>query len=202
MKREKRKSDRQRTTRYAAEKPALVVPEELLSVNTVPAETPAQEKLNAAVVAFNRSQYAKSYSERHPELSKMFNCTGCGHHHNGAKCELQYSVGRWDPDKKVLIAPKTRKGVLGAAMFARRRFLPHRNQKTLLTIHIAKEMFLAAEKNLGKQPDPSRTIRDAIRLVRGRRQSYNPYRRREVVAGLTSFLSPEELPKWKPEVAA
>lgn len=188
MKKEKRKSERRRSTRFAYDKDFNYVPPARIRINVLtstpsPAEqkaTAKKQELDAAVRAFERTN------------GKMFNCIGCGHRHNGAKCELQYHIGRKGRPMagQVLIAPKTRKGVLGAVAFNKKRFRPHRNQKTLLTIQTAKEILHAFETNYpGQQPDPSRVIRDAIRVARGRRQSYNPYRRREVIAGLSAELA-------------
>ena len=157
--------------------------------------SPTQRKLNRAVEQFERSQYLRPANTRNPETKKI-KCVGCGHRHPAPLCPLQYHIGRYDPEKRVLIAPKTRRGVLGAAAFAKRRFRPHRNQKTLLTIHIAQEMYdnyldWVNASVQQKQPDPSRVVRDAIRAVRGLRQSFSPARRREVVAGL-NFREPKE----------
>jgi len=101
----------------------------MIRINLV---TPEQVKLLEATAKFYRSQRNRSFSERHPELGKMINCSVCDRRHRSSiECVPIYAVGKYDPEKKVLIAPKTRKGVMGAAAFAKKRIRPHRNAMTL-----------------------------------------------------------------------
>jgi len=32
----------------------------------------------------------RSYAKRHPELGKMFRCSGCGRRHRGEACDIRY----------------------------------------------------------------------------------------------------------------
>ena len=86
--------------------------------------------LNKAVAEARNEIRSRSFNGRNPQLGRMINCHICGRRHREIqivggkiyKCELKYSVGRWDPDKKPLIAAQdTLKGVMGAQRFARKR---------------------------------------------------------------------------------
>lgn len=76
----------------------------------------------------------RSFSGRHPELGRMVNCQFCGlrHRENERRCEQVFTtVVSRGPDEKIVLerrAPQTRKGVLGAAMFAKKRHRSHSNR--------------------------------------------------------------------------
>lgn len=134
--------------------------------------TPEQAELVAQVAWFYRVSRIKSYSERHPELGKMVDCWVCDRRHRSSiKCEPQYSVNRWT--KEVMIAPKTRKGVNGAAQFKGKRILPHRNQMTQLVTARANALFNAAVERAGQvwQPDFARYVRQALQEIRAKREA-------------------------------
>lgn len=70
----------------------------------------------------------RSFSGRHPELGKMINCKFCGHRHreNERNCKQVFAKDENGNDRTV---PQTRKGIYGAAMFAKRRIHPRRRPK-------------------------------------------------------------------------
>ena len=138
--------------------------------------TPEQAKLLAATAKFYQSQRSRPFSERHPELGKMINCVVCDRRHRSSvKCEPMYAVGQYDPEKKVLIAPKTRKGIVGAAAFAKKRIRPHRNAITLQVLERANRLFDAAVLRAGKDLPP--------------------------VIERIEYTPPEHMPSWQPDMA-
>lgn len=62
----------------------------------------------------------RSFSGRHPELGKMIKCQVCGTRHRKNE--------RLCIQKIVVPVPATRKGILGAAAFAKKRYRPHSNR--------------------------------------------------------------------------
>lgn len=83
----------------------------------------------AAVVPALQAITERSFSGRHPELGKMINCQFCGHRHreNERNCKQVFAK---DKNGKDRVAPQTRKGIYGAAMFAKRRIHPHQHPKS------------------------------------------------------------------------
>lgn len=93
-----------------------------------------KQKLNAAVAKALAAIRARSYSGRNPQLGRMINCPICDRRHRGSICEPHYAVGRYDPDKKPLIANQlTARGVLGKHSMPK-RYHPHPNHKGLLLV--------------------------------------------------------------------
>ena len=72
--------------------------------------------LNRAVANAVNQIRQRSFAGRHSELGKMINCWVCKtRHRSSIKCEATYSS----------TVSETRKGTLGAAMFAKKRHNPH-----------------------------------------------------------------------------
>ena len=137
---------------------------------------------------------ARSFSERNPQLGKMINCNhpSCTQHRHRASVkheDLVYSTPHYDLDeetglqksedeKRILIAPATRNGIVGAARFANQRFRPHRHPRTLEVKQRTNDMFAEdvefAEQvaksapELAFQPDITACVRLAIRAVNDR----------------------------------
>lgn len=145
----------------------------MIRINTM---TPEQVKLLAATAKFYRAQRGRSFSERHPELGKMINCPVCDcRHRSSIECVPIYAVGKYDPEKRVLIAPKTRKGIVGAAAFAKKRICSHRNAITLQVLERANRLFDAAVLRAGKDLPP--------------------------VIERIQYTPPEHMPSWQPDMA-
>lgn len=110
--------------------------------------TPSQELANVIEETIN-SVRARSYSQRHPELGKMINCPVCNRRHNGKQCEAKYAPLHEEEDLETgevtkvyrMAAQNTRKGVLGAAVFAKKRFHPHLNRRKTLFIERVRKLF-------------------------------------------------------------
>jgi hypothetical protein len=80
------------------------------------------EIVEQALAEVAARKHALSFSGRNPDLGPMIKCHVCGtrHRRNERKCE----------QKIVMPTGQTRKGVLGAAVFAKKRIHPHPNQRT------------------------------------------------------------------------
>ena len=142
-----------------------------------------------ATLRYHAEHYAKSYSERNPGLGKMTRCgnPGCvlGRHRSAVvHADLTYSTAHYELDaetglqlpedeKTILIAPKTRNGLMGAARF-KGRILQHRHPRTLEAKQLADELFDAdlefAESFPNYQPDITHSVREAIRIINTRLQ--------------------------------
>jgi hypothetical protein len=98
---------------------------------TVIVSTDAGQKAAEAALA---EIHGRSYSGRHPELGRMINCQFCNlrHRENERKCVQKFTtVVNRGPEEKIVperTAPQTKKGVLGAKMFEKRRLRPHSNR--------------------------------------------------------------------------
>lgn len=119
----------------------------------------ASIELQAAVNKALANIKGLSYSERHPELGKMFRCQFCGtrHRKNVGKCEqvFTYSIGDFEyfreddkgelvPDYRTAMRPDerpTRGQVMGRASFAKKRLKPHPSKMKLLFIQKTREVF-------------------------------------------------------------
>ena len=67
----------------------------------------------------------RSFSGRHPELGKMIKCQICGlRHRSSIVCKQRFALR--EDGEPVGLAAQTRKGVFGAAQFAKKRVHPHR----------------------------------------------------------------------------
>jgi hypothetical protein len=100
-------------------------------------------KLNQAVAKFVNDFKQRSFSGRHLNLGKMVNCPVCDRRHRSSIiCVPKYAVGKYDPEKKPLIASQTtHKGVYGAAAFAKKRLHPHPSKRGLLLIERTQKLF-------------------------------------------------------------
>ena len=121
--------------------------------------SPEQQKLTAALLAFQDSQYNRPFSERHPELGKMINCPICLERHRanerGCGQVFTYRVGDYElfrEDEKGELVPAYRTAVqpdekptprqiIGAAAFKKKRFNPHPSKVKLLFIQRTREAF-------------------------------------------------------------
>jgi hypothetical protein len=128
-----------------------------------------EEKFNVtqavteAAAKFREEYAAKSFSGRHPELGKMVKCQICLRRHRSIiKCEQVFAVGTHDPapegEKTLLIVAQTRKGILGAAAFAKKRIRPHINKRGLLLIERTRVLF---EKHLRRFSHPQDAMMSA-----------------------------------------
>ena len=144
--------------------------------------TSTQAALVAEVAKFHRLQYNRSFSERHPEEGKMMNCPFCDLRHRVTKNAEKYATNCFQQfavnprTKEVMTTPNTRKGVNGAAAFARKRFHPHRNAFTLLVLQRAGDLYAAAcdAASAGgdrHQVDYGKCIRRAFQSVRDQREA-------------------------------
>jgi hypothetical protein len=100
----------------------------------------------AAVAKFREDFSNRGFSARHPELGKMFNCPICQLRHRSSQvCQQVFTTGTHDPapegEKKVLVAAQTRKGILGAAMFAKKRLKPHHSHRLLRLVQLTQDLF-------------------------------------------------------------
>jgi hypothetical protein len=94
-------------------------------------------QLNELANQFFAERERKPFSQRHPELGKMVNCTVCGLRHRAAKtCLPVYGrvAGEVNDEGEVVIS--TRKQMAGAAAF-KGRILKHRNKRSLQVLERA-----------------------------------------------------------------
>ena len=100
-----------------------------LEGSTLPTESGQKAAEDALIEIHNRS-----FAGRHPGLGKMVNCQFCGlrHRENERKCEQVFTtVVNRGPNEQIVPerrALETRKGILGAARFAKKRLHPHSNR--------------------------------------------------------------------------
>lgn len=115
----------------------------MIRINLLTDESIAALKLNRAVAAAVNAIRSRSFSGRNPQLGKMINCAVCDkRHRNSIVCTPKYGVGRYDPEKKPLVASdKTARGILGAARFAKVRFHPHHSHKLLQLVQRTQQIF-------------------------------------------------------------
>jgi hypothetical protein len=73
-----------------------------------------------------------SFSGRNPDLGPMIKCHVCGtrHRRNERKCEQNITTP----------TPQTKRGILGAAMFAKKRIKPHLNQRKLQFVDLVRRL--------------------------------------------------------------
>ncbi len=136
-----------------------------------------------AVAKFREDFVFKSYSERHPEIGKMVNCPVCLRRHRGIiKCEQQFATGTHDPapegEKVVLIANQnTRKGVYGAAQFAKKRVRPHHSAALLQLVELTQQLF---SKYYPRISDPEKAMQaargEALQILRRKRRAFRQVR--------------------------
>jgi hypothetical protein len=97
-----------------------------------------------AIKKFREDFKNRSFAERHVELGKMINCQICGlRHRSSQKCEQRISTPA---------ASNTRKGVYGAAIFAKKRIHVHHSKKSLQLVQLTQELFSKYYENQIKDP--------------------------------------------------
>jgi flagellin-specific chaperone FliS len=118
----------------------------------------ATPELKAAIEAAIKGIQSKSYSERHQELGKMIKCQVCGRRHRASEIHEQvftyrvkdYELFREDengklvPDFRTAIRPDTaptKRQVVGAAAFAKKRLKPHHSAVKLQFIERVRRIF-------------------------------------------------------------
>jgi hypothetical protein len=152
----------------------------MIKINMLDSVDPKQKALQAQIAKFINDRRAKSYTDRNPQLGKMYKCAICGDRHYSTKiCTPVYATHdkEGDPyfedESPVLASQTTRKGVLGAASVAKQRFRPHRHPLTLELLHLTNLFFdlvsLRAEiKGDKNQPDITRCVDKAADIIRFR----------------------------------
>ena len=135
----------------------------------------SKQKLNAAVAKALETIRNRTFSGRNPQLGKMFNCPICDRRHRGTICEPKYAVGRYaDPKVPLIASQETAKGVLGAHVFAKKRFHPHPNRKGLLLVQRTQFLYPLFEKYIndpvecmkGARTEAARQLKDEARIQR------------------------------------
>ena len=103
-----------------------------------------------AVAKFREDFMHRSFSDRHPELGKMFNCPVCSlRHRNSQVCQQNILTP----------AAQTRKGILGAAAFAKRRLKPHHSHRLLRLVQLTQDLF--PKYHPGQIGDPEKAMKAA-----------------------------------------
>lgn len=116
--------------------------------------------LNRAVAAAVNAIRSRSSDARHPERGRPFNCYVCGRRHYGLQCEPVYAKDKGGAE---MTGAKTRKGILGAAMFRRKRFLPHHGHKLLQLVQRTQELYTQYAQYL---TDPEEIMKEARKQAR------------------------------------
>ena len=109
-----------------------------------------------AIIKFREEHIEKSFAGRHPEFGKMIKCQICSRRHREfIKCE-----------QKILTpAANTRKGIFGAARFAKQRIHPHINQRNNLLINLTRELFSKHTKRFPNPEDAMMSARAEARML-------------------------------------
>lgn len=132
-------------------------------------QKPDIKQLVADAIAKFREEHAwKSFSGRHPELGKMKNCAVCGLRHRAIKVCKQ---------KILTPAANTRKGVYGAAAFAKRRIKPHHSHALLQLVQLTQDLF---DNYYPRIADPEK----AMHAARGQALQELRRKRRTIRAGV------------------
>jgi hypothetical protein len=85
-----------------------------------------------AIAKFREEFENRSFSGRHPELGKMVNCKICGLRHRSVQvCQERIAVP----------TAETRKGIYGAAQFAKKRIRPHHSHRRLRIVEMTQDLF-------------------------------------------------------------
>jgi hypothetical protein len=105
-----------------------------------------KQEIVDAIEKFRDDFKHRSFSQRHPELGKMLKCQICLRRHRSSQtCHQVFTTGTHDPapegEKKLLMAAETRKGVLGAARFAKQRIHPHHSHRLLELVQLTQTLF-------------------------------------------------------------
>lgn len=144
-------------------------PEELMMpkpfIRTSLPELEPNDALRSAIEGFKKRFEARSFSERHPELGKMLKCQICLTRHRSSKvCTQRFAVGTHDPrpegEKVLLVASQTtRKGLYGAAQFAKKRIKPHHSHRMLRLVQMTQDLF--PKYYPGQIDDPAKAMHAA-----------------------------------------
>ncbi len=103
------------------------------------------EEVQKAAEKLHKELQEKSFSGRNPQLGRMVNCSVCDSRHRAAQvCEQKFAMGssrRPVEDQILLVAAKTRNGVLGAKQFKGKRLKPHPSKANLQLIQLTQDLF-------------------------------------------------------------
>lgn len=163
-----------------------------------------QASINAAMEAILN----RSYSERHPELGKMFKCVTCGRRHRAVQqlfthsgnvkradklvgvvtCDVQYAVDYIEEDldtgeKETFFRFATPKyGLVGPSAFKGKRRMSHPNKKNLQLVELTQELFPNYEDKPLLFPDGDVRIPDAREAMHAARSEATTILRRGIRA--------------------
>ena len=133
---------------------------------------------NRAVANAVNALRARSFSERHQELGKMLNCYVCDRRHREPACtpkyyEIEYIMMDDSVKTFEMVADQeTRKGVLGAAVFAKKRFLPHHSKKNLQLVQLTQQLYPQHAVYFPQPEDAMKEARkEARRLLKKKRSA-------------------------------
>jgi hypothetical protein len=120
-----------------------------------------------AVAKFREDFTHRSFSARHPELGKMQNC---------AICQLRHRSSQICQQNILAPAAQTRKGILGATMFAKKRLKPHHSHRLLQLVQLTQDLFPKYHPNQIQDPEK------AMKAARGEalqtlRRRYHGFRK-------------------------
>lgn len=119
-------------------------------------------------------------SKRNPDIINatraIVDCEWCKTKHRGHEyCPSELALVPTE-ERISLVSGQTRKGVLGAAMFAKKRFFPHHSQRLLQLVELTKKLFPKYEAQI---TDPEKAMHAArgeavkvlFRRIRAKRKS-------------------------------
>jgi hypothetical protein len=108
----------------------------------------------------------------------MINCYVCDQRHREPVCvpkyyEIEYEMSDGTTEKVEMIASQTtRKGVYGAAAFAKKRFLPHHSKKNLQLVQLTQQLYPQHAVYYPQPEDAMKEARkEARRLLKKRRNA-------------------------------
>lgn len=147
-------------------------------------QTPENLSRNRAIASAVNAIRSRSYSERHPELEKMINCSVCDRRHRSSiVCvpkyyEIEYEMTDGTTKKVEMIADQTtRKGINGAAVFAKKRFLPHHNKWDLQLVQLTQQLFPQHSPYFSNAEDAMKEARkDAQRILKKKRNAQRKFK--------------------------
>lgn len=163
-------------------------------------------ELQAAIGEALATIAGRSYSERHPELGKMFKCVICGRRHRAVQqlfthsgnvkradgvvvtCNVQYAVDYIEEDldtgeKETFFRFATPKyGLVGPSAFKGKRRMSHPNKKNLQLVELTQELFPNYEDKPLLFPDGDVRIPDAREAMHAARSEATTILRRGIRA--------------------
>jgi hypothetical protein len=121
-------------------------------------------KVAAALAEVKARKRALPFSGRNPDLGPMIKCQVCGtrHRRNERKCEQNI----------VTPTAQTRKGILGAAQFAKKRIHPHPNQRKLQYVDLVRR--LLPEEYTAEDMKAARSVATRIMIEKWGRHGFLP----------------------------